>query len=157
MGLAAWLLLVAASHGWLFPSAPPPPWALLDCRTAISVDGALLCGAEARGVVQRCPSGAVAPGAVLERSAPCAPRGVLPADDIAALQMPLDVNTAPPELLDSLPGVGPVTAERMVEARPYVEPRDLLEVRGIGEKRLAGMQARVRFEPVSPGDTLGGI
>lgn len=50
------------------------------------------------------------------------------------------VNTAGMAELQSLPGIGPVLAERIIIARrekPFLEIRDLLRVPGIGEKRLA--------------------
>lgn len=50
------------------------------------------------------------------------------------------INTAGMAELQSLPGIGPVYAERiMVERRerPFTEKHDLLRVTGIGEKRLA--------------------
>lgn len=50
------------------------------------------------------------------------------------------VNTAGMAELLTLPGIGPVFAERMImerRERPFLEKRDLLRVSGIGEKRLA--------------------
>lgn len=50
------------------------------------------------------------------------------------------VNTAGMAELQTLPGIGPVLAERIIIARrekPFLEKRDLLRVPGIGEKRLA--------------------
>ncbi|NLL48053.1 MAG: helix-hairpin-helix domain-containing protein [Firmicutes bacterium] len=50
------------------------------------------------------------------------------------------VNSAGMAELQSLPGIGPIYAERiMIERRerPFVEKHDLLRVAGIGEKRLA--------------------
>lgn len=50
------------------------------------------------------------------------------------------VNTAGMAELQSLPGIGPVLAERILIARRekyFVEIKDLLQVSGIGEKRLA--------------------
>lgn len=50
----------------------------------------------------------------------------------------IDLNTASRELLSHVAGIGPVTAERIVEFRdqrgPYRKRTDLLEVKGIGEK-----------------------
>lgn len=52
----------------------------------------------------------------------------------------LNINTATAEQLESLPGVGPVTARAIVEYRKqngiFRSVDDLLEVRGIGPKRL---------------------
>ncbi len=64
----------------------------------------------------------------------------VPADD-AERHCPLvHVNTAGMAELQSLPGIGPVLAERIIIARRekvFLEIRDLLRVSGIGEKRLA--------------------
>ena len=49
--------------------------------------------------------------------------------------------------LDSLPGVGPVTAEAIVAWReengPFRSVEDLLDVKGIGEATLADLRDRV--------------
>jgi competence protein ComEA len=60
---------------------------------------------------------------------------------------PVNINTAGAEELDTLPGVGPSTAAAILEFRrehgPFQRIEDLLEVRGIGEKKLAGMRDRI--------------
>ena len=58
---------------------------------------------------------------------------------------PVDVNTAKIEVLVTLPGVGPSTAEKIVKGRPYSKPEDLLNVPGIGEKTLEKMKSRLKF------------
>ena len=54
----------------------------------------------------------------------------------ASLGGRVDVNTASAEMLQSLPGIGPVLAERILESRqeegPFRRPEDLLRVKGIG-------------------------
>jgi len=45
---------------------------------------------------------------------------------------PVDINLAPTKVLEAIPGIGPATAQRIVEARPYGEVDDLLRVKGIG-------------------------
>jgi competence protein ComEA len=52
---------------------------------------------------------------------------------------PLDLNTATLEQLDTLPGVGEVTANRIItyrSAHPFTTVDELLEVPGIGQRRF---------------------
>ena len=57
---------------------------------------------------------------------------------------PVDVNSASVEELMSVPGIGQVVAQRIVEFRekngPYKSVDDLLKVQGIGEKSLAKLR-----------------
>ncbi|MGE0296007.1 MAG: helix-hairpin-helix domain-containing protein [Pseudonocardia sp.] len=59
----------------------------------------------------------------------------------------IDLNLATAAQLDTLPGVGPVTAERIVEWRtrngPFRRVEQLREVDGIGERRFAQLRALV--------------
>ncbi len=48
----------------------------------------------------------------------------------------VSLNSATPAELDTLPGVGPAIAQRIIEGRPYSALEDLLEVRGIGPATL---------------------
>ncbi|ONH24897.1 ComEA family DNA-binding protein [Pseudofrankia asymbiotica] len=54
---------------------------------------------------------------------------------------PVHLNTATAEQLDTLPGIGPVLAERIVRYReengPFASPDQLAEVPGVGDQRLA--------------------
>jgi competence ComEA-like helix-hairpin-helix protein len=54
----------------------------------------------------------------------------------ATPQAPLDLNTASAHELTQLPGVGPVLAERIVDARPYASVDDVRRVRGLGRSKL---------------------
>ena len=60
------------------------------------------------------------------------------------------VNTADEKELRNLSGVGRVVAEAMIAEREqggaFFYPEDLLNVRGIGEKRLAGMLEQISLE-----------
>lgn len=47
---------------------------------------------------------------------------------------PVDLNRATSRQLQSIPGVGPVLAERIISHRPYERVEDLLRVPGIGER-----------------------
>lgn len=60
----------------------------------------------------------------------------------------IDLNTADAATLDTLPGVGPAIAERIIAWREdqgrFVSVDDLLAVPGIGDKVLAGLRDSVR-------------
>lgn len=55
----------------------------------------------------------------------------------------INVNTASQKELESLPGIGPVFAKRIVELRPYGTVDDLIKVRGIGPSTLEQIRQRV--------------
>jgi competence protein ComEA len=58
----------------------------------------------------------------------------------------IKVNTATESELESLPGVGPVIARRIIEGRPYRSVDDLDRVKGIGKKRLEEIRPLVSVE-----------
>jgi len=55
----------------------------------------------------------------------------------------LDLNTATKKELQSIRGIGPVLAERIIAGRPYKTVDDLLKVKGIGSKKLEKIRAYV--------------
>lgn len=55
----------------------------------------------------------------------------------------IDLNSASLEQLDTLPGVGPKTAQLIVAGRPYASVDDLLRVKGIGPVTLAKIKPLV--------------
>ena len=73
---------------------------------------------------------------VLEEGTDGEGRVELTLDDVA----PINPNTAPPEILELLPGVGEKTALKIVAARPFSSVEDLLRVHGIGPKKLEKMR-----------------
>lgn len=61
-----------------------------------------------------------------------------------ALGQPVDLNTATVEQLDTLPGIGPATANAILDHRtsegPFRSVDELIEVRGIGEAKLEALR-----------------
>jgi competence protein ComEA len=83
------------------------------------------------------------------RGEPMPPSGVETAGAVtAATAGPLDLNAATAEQLDALPGVGPSTAAAILAYRQehgrFRSVDELLEVRGIGEAKLADLRSKVR-------------
>jgi competence ComEA-like helix-hairpin-helix protein len=65
----------------------------------------------------------------------------------SAPSAPIDINKEPKEGLMRLPGVGEKTAEAIVEHRrhtPFRSPEDIMEGKGIGEKKFQKMKEFVR-------------
>ncbi|WP_405831762.1 helix-hairpin-helix domain-containing protein [Streptomyces sp. NBC_01176] len=66
----------------------------------------------------------------------------------AAPSAPVSLNTATVEQLDTLPGVGPVLAQHIIEYRTehggFRSVDELREVKGIGDRRFADLQNLVR-------------
>lgn len=56
----------------------------------------------------------------------------------------IDPNTTSQAEPESLPGIGPALARRIIEGRPYHSVDDLLRVKGIGEKKLEEIRPLVR-------------
>ncbi|HUK29869.1 MAG TPA: helix-hairpin-helix domain-containing protein [Candidatus Acidoferrum sp.] len=57
---------------------------------------------------------------------------------------PVNINTANSEELQQVPGIGPATAQKILEMRKsygaFKSVDDLLAIRGLGEKRLEKMR-----------------
>lgn len=68
-------------------------------------------------------------------------------DAKAAPAQVVNINTAPAEQLERLPGVGPTTAARIVEYRQknggFKKIEELMNVRGIGEKAFLKMKPQL--------------
>ena len=68
---------------------------------------------------------------------------------------PIDLNLANAKELQELPGVGPVTAQRIIDMRQksgrFKRVEDLLAIRGISQKKLDALRPYVTISaPASP-------
>lgn len=52
----------------------------------------------------------------------------------------IDINTASRAQLETLPEIGPATAQRIIESRPYYNVKGLLNVKGIDMQRLKAIE-----------------
>ena len=72
-----------------------------------------------------------------------------PTEDAAQLRM-VNINTAGVDELDSLPGIGPVLAQRIVDYRtehgPFRSAEELMQVEGIGRATMESIQDFIVME-----------
>ncbi len=84
---------------------------------------------------------------VPERAPPPSPAAGVAPPGATAPGQPLNLNTATLEQLDTLDGVGPATAEKILAYREehggFGSADELAQVPGIGEKRLAALEEQV--------------
>jgi competence protein ComEA len=161
------LFVCATALGLLIDAGRPqrPAAGIVPCDRAVMVDGLLRCDAEVpRDVDALCPGEGpdahepIAAGDALATARLCTRdevrRGAnsdgwtrMDPDDLRVLAQPVDINHADVAELASLPGVGSTIGTRIVTGRPYSEVDELIEVKGIGPKRLARIRARARVGP----------
>ena len=150
---AAIVALVLAGLWRQVEATPPVRRAPLVCRPAALVEGRLVCGdAALAGLRALCPGVAVDDGTEISLSDCRA--GRMPGGELQALGGTIDVNSASELELESLPGIGPTLARRIVEARPFRSVGDLERVSGIGVARLTALRGRVHAGIPEPGRTV---
>jgi competence protein ComEA len=91
-------------------------------------------------------------GTAMGAGAQAADRGQTSATKSAATS-PVNLNTASASQLQSLPGIGPRTAERILEYRQkngnFKKIEELMNVKGIGEKSFLRIKDRITVAPAS--------
>ena len=78
---------------------------------------------------------------------PMARAAVAQAPVVSKVEAAVNLNTASVKELQSLPGIGKVTAERIVAFRTekgiFTSPEDLLKVKGVGKKTLEKIRGQI--------------
>ena len=79
-------------------------------------------------------------------------RPAAPTKTIATAAAPVNLNTATAEQLSTIPGVGPKTAERIIQYRQknggFKKIEDLMNVSGVGEKSFLKMKPLITVAAV---------
>jgi len=97
-------------------------------------------GAEVQAKAKAAISKIVRPKSARSKSAPI---------DVTTAETPaakVNINTADPAVLVTLPGVGAPTARAIIEGRPYKSVDELDKVRGLGKRRIDALRALVTTE-----------
>jgi predicted flap endonuclease-1-like 5' DNA nuclease len=151
-------LITLATVMWLvgIATSSTPQVHARPCARAVMIDDLLRCDEEAPQTIEDLcgPDHALAAreidaGDRIESRRLCEGDATalarMSAIDLRRLAVAIDVNHAPIDELRSLPGIGPVLAERIVAGRPFADADDLDRVRGIGRKTIEKLRPRLRL------------
>jgi competence protein ComEA len=138
-------------------AGPPTRPATIECAPAMLVGDRLVCGESGVSAVRTLCRGALPNadrvhlrgGEAVALGDGCR-LGRMPGAEQLALGGTLELNTASTSELESLPGIGPTLAQRIVEQRPFASVDELLRVPGIGAGRLSAVRRHVRAEFPGP-------
>jgi competence protein ComEA len=110
------------------PAAAPAPAAKPAPAAAAPAPAAKPAPAPAAVPAATAPAAKPAPAAAAPAKAAkaekAAPAKLAPGEKV-------NINTAPKEKLDALPGIGPVKAQAIIDGRPFAKPEDIMKVKGI--------------------------
>lgn len=134
------------------PAAPP----VFICAPALEIDGHLHCGHDGVQALARIcgPEWPVRSGDAVHTAPDCLDMGRMSGAALEALGVPVDLNHASLLELESLPGIGPVLARRIADARPFDGVDDLRRVAGIGRVRMLALRRRANVGAADVADRV---
>lgn len=57
----------------------------------------------------------------------------------------VNINTADLNTLETLPGIGPALAQKIIDGRPYKNSADLMKVDGMSKSKISGIRKHITF------------
>ena len=91
------------------------------------------------------PAPPAAPSAAAVTKAPAAKAPASAAAKLAPGQK-VNINKAPKEMLDALPGIGPTKAQAIIDGRPYKKTEDIMKVKGIKQGEFNKIKDMITVE-----------
>jgi competence protein ComEA len=96
----------------------------------------------------------LAPAAAKPQASPTAGKEVAPGKTVPAASpaaaAPVDLNTADQKALESLPGIGPALAKKIMEGRPYQSADDLSRIKGMNKSKIDAIKDKVTVTAPKP-------
>ena len=95
-----------------------------------------------------------APAAAKPQATPAAGKEVAPSKPVPAAPpaaaAPVDLNMADQKALESLPGIGPALAKKIMEGRPYQNVDDLSRIKGMNKSKIDAIKDKVTVTAPKP-------
>jgi competence protein ComEA len=102
-----------------------------------------------------------APAVAKPQATPAAGKEVAPGKQAPAstpaAAVPVDLNMADQKALESLPGIGPALAKKIMEGRPYQSADDLSRIKGMNKSKIDAIKDKVTVtapKPMKPAPAL---
>ena len=95
-----------------------------------------------------------APAAAKSQATPAVGKEVAPSKPVPAAApaaaAPVDLNMADQKALESLPGIGPALAKKIMEGRPYQNVADLSRIKGLNKAKIDAIKDKVTVAAPKP-------